>query len=268
MPRIAAPELEDHPAFPGLLRDAMTGYLRVASEFLGVSGVAAPLVLEAMDAVGTSHVVDLCSGGGGPVLSLVRRLRDKHRRAATATLTDKFPNHDAFARAEGELPEVVLGRRESTDATAVPADLVGVRTIFNAFHHLPPELARAVLADAAEQRQPILTFEVVERSLQGAVIALGTPLSVYAFTPFVRPALLSTLALTYVVPVLPLLVGWDGFASCLRAYSVDELEAMVAPLQRADYRFRVVRTLLPMRPGYVTSVVGMPVGGARAATRS
>jgi hypothetical protein len=268
MSRIAAPELEDHPAFPVVLRDAMTAYLRVASEALGVSGVAAPLVLEAMDSIGSNHIVDLCSGGGGPVLSLVERLRRKHGREATATLTDKFPNAVAFARAESEFPGFVSGRRESTDATAVPEELVGVRTIFNAFHHLPPEIATAVLADAARKRQPILTFEIVERSWQGAVISLGTPASVYAFTPFIRPVSASTLALTYLVPVLPLLVGWDGFASCLRAYSVPELETMVAPLRRADYHFRVERTLLPMRPGFVTSVIGTPLPrGPRAVRR-
>jgi len=60
------------------------------------------------------------------------------------------------------------------------------------------------------------------------------------------------------VPVLPAAITWDGFASCLRAYSVAELEALVAPLQRDDYRFRVQRTRIPWRPLYLTSVVGLP----------
>jgi len=262
MPRLAVPELEDHPAFPVVLRDAMTGFLRVASEFIGVSAVAAPLVVEAMDAVGSEQIVDLCSGGGGPVLSLVRRLRERHGRAATATLTDKFPNLAAFDRAERELPDQVRGVRESIDATSVPDELRGVRTIFNAFHHLPPEVARAVLADAAQKRQPILSFEFVERSAQGLAVLGLIPTAVYALTPFIRPTQLSTLALTYLVPVLPMTVLWDGFASCLRAYSVRELEAMVAPLNSAEYHFRVERRRPPILPGYVTCVVGMPTRAA------
>jgi len=262
MPRLAVPELEDHPAFPVVLRDAMTGFLRVASEVIGVSAVAAPLVEEAMDAVGSEQIVDLCSGGGGPVLSLVRRLRESHGRAAMATLTDKFPNVAAFDRAERELPDQVRGVRESIDATAVPDTLRGVRTIFNAFHHLPPEVARAVLADAAQKRQPILSFEFVERSAQGLAVLGLIPTAVYALTPFIRPTQLSTLALTYVVPVLPMTILWDGFASCLRAYSVAELEAMVAPLNSADYHFRIERRRPPILPGYVTCVVGMPTRAA------
>jgi len=236
----------------------MTGFLRVASEALGMSAAAVPLVLEAMNAAGTDRIVDLCAGGGGPSLALVQRLCDHHGRDATVVLTDLYPNADAFARAEADLPGRAHGRLEPTDAAAVPADLPGVRTLFNALHHLPPAIARAVFADAARQRQPIVTFEIVERSAQGALIVAGLPLTIYALSAFVRPARALALALTYAVPVLPVAITWDGFASCLRAYSVAELEALVAPLQREDYRFRVERRRIPWRPMYVTSVIGLP----------
>src|SRR5215216_5714285 len=120
MSRIAAPELEDFDWFPSVLRDAMTGWLRVVSEVMGVSAVAAPLMLEAMESIDTTRIIDLCSGGGGPVLSIVRKLEKGYDRKVSATLTDKFPNAAAFERAEAELPGRVVGRRESTDATAVP----------------------------------------------------------------------------------------------------------------------------------------------------
>ena len=192
------------------------------------------------------------------MLSLVERLRVKHGRAAQVTLTDLFPNEDAFLRAEREMPGVVTGLREPVSATAVPEGLAGVRTIFNALHHLPPNVATDMLADAVAKRQPILTFELVERSLQGAAIALAVPMSVFALMPFVRPLRLSTLALTYGAPVLPVAIAWDGFASCLRSYSTEELHAMTRKVARPGYRFDVVRTRIPLRPGSVTSVIGMP----------
>ncbi len=236
----------------------MTGFLRVASEVLGLSAAAAPLVLEAMDAAQTDRLVDLCSGGGGPVISLLRRLQTHHGRDASVVLTDLYPNAAAFARAEADLPGRATGRRASTDASAVPAEITGVRTIFNALHHLPPAVARAVFADAAAKRQPIVTFEFVERGPQGAAIVAMLPLSIYGLTPFVRPSRAVSLALTYAVPLLPAAITWDGFASCLRAYSVAELEALVAPLQSDDYIFRVERRRIPGRPIFMTSVVGLP----------
>lgn len=240
------------------MRDALTGYLRVASEVLGVSRVAAPLVLEALDAGGTQRIVDLCSGGGGPVVSLTRRLRAQYGRDVSLVLTDKYPNRDAFVRAERELGGDVEGKRESIDATAVPKELTGVRTIFNAFHHLPPQVAQAVLADAADKRQPIVTVEFVERSLQGALLVAAIPPSVYGLMPLVRPRRAAALALTYGAPVVPATVLWDGFASCLRAYSVAELNELVRPLARPGYRFRVERRRVPHLPIFVTSVVGLP----------
>ena len=258
MPRIDAPELEDFPWFPAHLRDAMTGFLRVASEVVGLSALAAPLVLRAMERGGTSNIVDLCSGGGGPGLSLVSRLRKRHGCPARVTLTDLYPNEDAFERAERDAPGFVRGYRGSLSATSVPESLPGVRTIFNALHHLPKDVATAVLADAAEKRQPILTFEVVERSMQGAAIAALVPVGVFALMPFVKPMKASHLALTYVAPVLPAVIAWDGFASCLRSYSIDELREMTRVAARPGYTFEIVRTRVPYRPMYVTSVVGLP----------
>jgi hypothetical protein len=258
MRRLAVPELEDYPWFPAPVRDALTDYLGIASSVLGVSALAAPLAMEALAHSPEPRIVDLCSGGGGPALALVRRLRRRHDLTVSAVLTDKFPNRKAMLRASDAEP-TVSARLESVDATCVPEDLAGVRTIFNALHHLPPPVARAVLADAAHKRQPILTFEFVERSLQGAALISTVPASVCAFMPFVRPVRASALALTYGAPLLPAVAAWDGFASCMRAYSLGELRELVAPLERPDYRFRVQRVRVPGRPLFVTSVVGLPL---------
>ncbi|MBL9110300.1 MAG: hypothetical protein JNM74_13550 [Myxococcales bacterium] len=257
MPRIDAPEIEDFDWFPSRLRDPMTGFLRVASEVVGMPDVAAPIVASAMRAGATSNIVDLCAGGGGPVLGLARRLV-RGGLAPRVTLTDLYPNDAAFSQAEAEAPGIVRGERAPVSATEVPEALSGVRTIFNALHHLPPAVAEAVFTDAAEKRQPLCVFELVERSLQGAVIAAGVPLAVLGLMPFVKPRRLEALALTYALPVLPALIGWDGFASCLRSYSVQELRELTARAARPGYTFTVGRTRAPYRPAWVTWVVGKP----------
>jgi hypothetical protein len=258
MSRINAPELEDYPWFPPRMRDALTGFLRVAAGVLGVPAVAGPLIEAALDAADTRQVIDLCAGGGGPLLGVLRALTARTGERVPTVLTDLFPNRAAFARAEAAFPGQVTGRLEPTDATEVPSALRGVRTIFNALHHLPPPIARAVFADAAAQRQPILAFEFVERSLQGLAISAVLPASVWALTPLVRPVDVRALALTYLVPVLPAITWWDGTASCLRAYSLPELHALVEDLATADYGFRIERRRVPRRAHFMTCVIGMP----------
>jgi hypothetical protein len=107
----------------------------------------------------------------------------------------------------------------------VPRGLDGFRTLFNAFHHFRPELARRILADAVAARRPIAVFEVVSRRLLPLVGLLLSPLNVLVLMPFVRPRRWSWLFFTYVVPVIPLFVLWDGVVSWLRIYSEPELRA-------------------------------------------
>jgi len=257
--RIAAPEFEDFDWFPATLRDPMTGVIRVVMEVFRVPAVVAPLISEAMVTGQTERVVDLCSGGGGPVVSVIKRLRQEGKQNASVTLTDMYPNLGAFARAEKELPGAVSFRTQPTDASAVPSDLAGVRTIFNALHHLPPEVARAVFADAVDKRQPILTFEVLQRTLPSTLGATIGFINTLILMPFVKPRRLTNFVFTYLIPLVPLFLMWDGVASCLRQYSADELESLVAPLRSRSYTFRIERHKVPGMPMVVTCVVGLPV---------
>ena len=47
--------------------------------------------------------------------------------------------------------------------------------------------------------------------------------------PFANPVL------TYLVPLTPLIVLWDGIASMLRIYSPKEMQNLTANLQAPDY---------------------------------
>jgi len=237
----------------------MTGFIRATMEVVRLPVVVAPLISEAMVSAQTERVIDLCSGAGGPVLGVIKRLRQDGKQNACVILTDMYPNLGAFARAEEELPGAVSSRTQPTDACAVPRDLAGVRTIFNALHHLPPEVARAVFADAVEKRQPILSFEVVQRTPLDILGAATGFISALALMPLVKPRRVSNFIFTYLVPLIPLFLMWDGVASCLRSYSRDELEELVAPLQSRSYTFRIERHRVPWTPMTVSCVVGLPV---------
>ncbi|HKU38234.1 MAG TPA: hypothetical protein VJR89_08805, partial [Polyangiales bacterium] len=145
-------ELEDLAWFPRVLRDGGTAFLEFAERSSGHGRkLVAPLV-RALDATGEAHLVDLCSGGGGPAANVVSELA-KHGRDVRVTLTDRYPNAQAFAHAAAASGGKVTGRLEAVDATDVPRELTGFRTLWNAFHHFPPELARKILSDAVAQRQ-------------------------------------------------------------------------------------------------------------------
>jgi hypothetical protein len=132
-----------------------------------------------------------------------------------------------------------------------------MRTLFNALHHFRPEVARAVLSDAQARGVPIAVFEVVERSPKGVLATLLIPLMVLIFTPMIRPLTLPRLLLTYVVPLFPLVIFWDGLVSALRAHRPEELRRMTESLQREGYTWEVGQARTPGKPP-VTYVLGLP----------
>ena len=55
---------------------------------------------------------------------------------------------------------------------------------------------------------------------------LLVPFAVWILTPFIRPFRWSRLFWTYVLPVIPVAIMFDGAVSCLRTYTPDELRTM------------------------------------------
>jgi hypothetical protein len=250
-------ELEDLPWFPAILRDGGTCFLEFAERMSGHGRMLVPPLERALDATGETHLSDLCAGGGGPAATIADELA-KRGRTVTVTLTDLYPNTPAFERAAQASPGIVMGRAEPVDATAVPAELRGFRTIFNAFHHFPPALAKQILADAVRQRQPIGVFEVVSRELPMLLGLLITPISVTLSMPFWRPFRWPWLLLTWVIPVMQAFILWDGLVSWLRIYSVEELRALVADLDAPDWEWDIGTIQLGKAPLHGTYLVGYP----------
>jgi hypothetical protein len=218
-------ELEDQSWFPAAIRDLATDYLQFVQTRFRFDRAMLPLVQRVMRDGGTTRIVDLCSGGSGPLLLLVKDLADAGM-PVTATMTDLYPNVPAFKEIAGQSDGLIAFEPVPVDARDVPSRLTGLRTLFNGFHHLPPADARSVLHAAAAARQPIAIFEISERRWRTLLPILLTPLFVWLATPMMRPFLWRRLLWTYLLPAVPFTCLWDGVVSQLRAYSPDELRAL------------------------------------------
>jgi hypothetical protein len=246
VPRLHLFELCDQPWLPRVVRDAETRYLAAAIALGRPFTPLAPKIAQAMASARTDRVVDLASGGAGPWPGLAADV-GATGTTPTVTLTDLYPNAEAYQRAG------LAFEPTPVDARRVPAHLDGVRTMFDGLHHLRPADARAVLADAHRARQPIVIGEAMSRRLPMLLSTLLIPLFVLLLTPRARPTAL-TLVLTYLVPILPLVIAWDGFVSCLRTYTPRELEALTAGLD--GYRWEAGRA--HHRGATITYLVGAP----------
>lgn len=259
MRRIHLFEFNDQPWLPASIRDAATDYLQHSGRVMGVYG---PAVVErlrgALERAGTRRIADLCSGGGGPWFYF----RDALARAGCEVevrLTDLFPNVAAFEAASAATGGAVTFHPEPVDATAVPASLDGLRTMFTGFHHFRPAEARAILADAVAKGRAIAIFEATERKPLALVAMLTLPIVVLAVTPFIRPFRWSRLFWTYVVPAVPSIVLFDGVVSCLRSYTTEEMLAMAREAGGERYDWEAGREPIGRGgPIGVTYLVGVP----------
>ncbi|HET6931914.1 MAG TPA: hypothetical protein VFI45_16430, partial [Candidatus Acidoferrum sp.] len=142
MRRVQFIELHEQPWFPSFLRNEITDALQFGLNLLKAYAPIAPLLQSVLHSTRSRSIVDLCSGGGGPWLSLSRKLQED-ARVFHILLTDKYPNLRAFQGARTASENHVVFYRDSVDAMKVCRELHGFRTMFTSFHQFPPEEARA-----------------------------------------------------------------------------------------------------------------------------
>lgn len=257
-------EWEDQPWLPPVFREFITDHLRFdleSEEARPLHEAIATVLRDAMQKTNTREIVDLCSGSGGPLLAVQRYMASELGFGTAITLTDLYPNHLAFGKAERGSNGTVRAWREPVSAFDVPDDLRGIRTLFTAFHHFRPADAARILVDARVKRRGIAIFEPFERTRRMALIlGVGTPLVSMIRTPKLGPMSLARFALTYLLPIAPAIATWDGIVSALRSYTVPELDEMASSAGSEDYRWEAgqVPYATSVGPLALTYLVGVP----------
>jgi hypothetical protein len=257
MNRIQFIELHEQPWFPRFLRNDITDTLQYGLNASKAYASIAPPLQCALNSAGNPSIVDLCSGSGGPWLDLVRRLkwdtRDFH-----VSFTDKYANYGAFANAKICSSISIRFCKEPVDARDVPIALDGFRTMFTSFHHFPIDEARTILENAVDARQGIGIFEITRRTPSAILLIVLWSFTPFLFTLFVRPFRWSRLLFTYLVPVIPFVLLFDGVVSCLRTYRPVELREMTKNLEATEYHWTAGELRGTFLELPVTYLVGYP----------
>ncbi|SES44978.1 hypothetical protein [Lentzea albida] len=233
LPRLDFFELHDLDGTPRVLRTLHTESILTIYRLTDAAReYSRPLEL-ALRSGADHRIVDLCSGSGGPVPLIQRRLHSAGVHTQV-TLTDLVPNVHAFERVARNRPPCCPVDHVPSPVDATDCRLEGTRTIYGAFHHFAPPLATRILQNAVDTRQPIVVVDTKRSWLYVLVFPFFLMLAVLLAAPFQRnplPRYLLRLALTYVVPVLPFMMFFDSVVSFLRMYGRAELRRMVDALR-------------------------------------
>ncbi|MGB6248085.1 MAG: hypothetical protein WBF54_03170 [Terriglobales bacterium] len=265
MRRVQFIEFHDQPWFPSFLRDYVTDALQFGFNLFDVYAPVAPLLERVTESTGSRSIVDMCSGAGGPWLDLSRKL-DSRKSPANAPalqicLTDRYPNLGAFEKVRAASDGRIRFYPGSVDATNVPRELKGLRTMFTSFHHFLPDAGRAILQDAVDAGEGIGIFEIARRAPSAIGLAFGFVLALFACTPWIRPFRWSRLLWTYLLPIIPFVLLFDGVVSCLRTYRPQEMIEIVDRLKASDYQWEAGE--LPTRYMPITYLIGYPRASSR-----
>jgi hypothetical protein len=274
MRRVQFIELHEQPWFPSSLRDEVTDAVQFGFNLLRAYAPIAPLLQSVIDSTGSrtnagQSIVDMCSGGGGPWLDLSRKLQCRDLGGDSAGLqvwlTDKYPNLGAFQSVSASSEHHITFYPDSVDAMKVPGTLKGLRTMFTSFHHFPPEDARAILQNAVDARESVGIFEITRRTPLTIGLMFAWVLLLFLHTPWIRPFRWSRLLWTYLIPIIPLVLLFDGVVSCLRTYRPEELREIVEKLTACEYKWEIGEFAKAKVP--ITYLIGYPCASSREFTR-
>ncbi|MEM8764612.1 MAG: hypothetical protein AAGD88_12410 [Bacteroidota bacterium] len=232
MSRVHLFEFEDQKWFPSFLRNYMTDFLQFLSNKTRLYDPIIPILVKGLQKSRTNTIIDLGSGGGGGLLSINNGLLGQMPEVQI-TMTDFYPNLSAFTHVNKVAPNIDYVKTP-VDARKVPESLAGLRTQFLSLHHFKPKDAQAILQNAVDSGNAIAVFEAQERNLASLLGMLFSPLSVLFTTPLIRPFSWGRIVFTYLIPLVPVFVLWDGIVSCLRTYSIKEMKTIVKNLHQTE----------------------------------
>lgn len=259
--RIHLFEFEDFAWFPNWIRMCMTRYINAFHALLKSHENIASLIKETLPHAQEQVVLDMCSGSGGPMPQVLELLKqDENFSQVKLELSDLYPNL-AAAKQFNSAEKDIYYHPAPVDATQVDPTFKGMRTMIASMHHMPPQVAVNILADAQKHRQPILIYEISDNAPPIWLWWLAIPFAFIAtlfITPLVRPMTWQQLVFTYLIPILPLFIAWDGAVSNARTYTLSDWDKLLSQLpENSTYKWE--KNTLEGKVGNKTYLKGFPV---------
>ncbi|MCK6472489.1 MAG: hypothetical protein L6R28_12160 [Planctomycetes bacterium] len=248
-PRVQGFEFGDQRWFKGIWREAYLDGLNFSFRLYGVyRRMHEPFARWARMALGskatheTARVLDLGSGGAGPVETVLACARKSGTDLPRVTLSDLNPDLDAFQRAKAALPERLDFVPESLDAcdpeaAASAAPDARLRSVCSAFHHFDPDSARRLLAATTEQADGLFVMEPMGRSWLSPLYSLPNLLPLLLAPFFARRFSFKKVLIGTLLPLVPLMIVFDGVVSALRMYRPEEVLELLPESARRGWHW-------------------------------
>lgn len=259
MKRISAFEFNDSVWCPLDIRESITEILGATFQVDGIYRGVADEFRGFCSQLGGGVLIDVCSGSGLPAASLLEHIGESGCLPQKVFLSDLFPNTAALQKSRQRCPERLQVIENPVDATCLPTDLdYDAVTMFNSLHHFDPAIVQRIIDGCVENRKAWFFVEAFPRNLRCFL-----PIFLAVFGPLLRNPFDAPkrgwlkFILTYLLPVIPNALLWDGIVSVLRTHTREEVLAMV---RKHEESYLCSFTEIPMAlGGRVTVFSGIPI---------
>ncbi|KAJ3527152.1 hypothetical protein NM208_g10844 [Fusarium decemcellulare] len=239
--------------------------------------IAASRLIQYLDTSLSSYkFVDFCAAAGGPTPLIEdhvnRYLRNRDRQEVDFVLADTHPNINAWTRIASQNPHITY-KGQSVDASQAPERLTQPkdgRTVFRlfnlAFHRFDDDLAQRILKNTIDSNQGFAIFELQDRSIVSFLADLLLPVGVVLSAPYyaLKWRDPSMFIFTWLIPIIPLVLIWDGIVSSLGTREPEEVGALLhscsSSLTEWEFRSGKERFLWPC--GYLNWIICQPIKNA------
>lgn len=236
----------------------MTRYIMTFHKVLGTENDLVNIIQRLINESGEHQIIDFCSGSGGPMPAVINSINSNGEKDdVRLVLSDLYPQQEAVVKYQKD-PNIRY-LEIPVDAAKVPEKLNGIRTMVCSFHHMEPKQARAILQDAFNKNNPICIYEISDNSFPKWLWWIAIPFAAITslfVTPKVRPFTWQQFVFTYIIPIIPLCIAWDGAVSNARTYTLEDMDELLQGLQKQTYRWK--KNKLKGKGGNKLYLIGLP----------
>jgi len=262
MKRIQAFEFNELNECPAFLRDSIVEILGNGIRWGRYFDPVAPFFKNFCERSNSYSFIDLCSGTAEPLAALVDGMQQNTEIENIHFIaSDLFPKVHAMKRVVHEYPENISMIYEPIDATNVPEehDRPG-RTIINAFHHFPTDLAQKIIENSVKKKRAIFILEAFPRDMKSFISFFPKMiLSFLAFPFLTQKNRLIKIFFSFFVPIIPVIGTFDALISLFRIHDKEELMEMAAPYKDIyDWEYHQIPYSKDSKWGKAIIFIGIP----------
>lgn len=255
--RIQSFEFGDINSIPKFYHNYLRTLMSLLYEYFKIHTLWLPVIREFSQTAKSEVIMDPCAGSGHVNYLLEKELHNENeiKFILSDFMTERAPMFSKQIN-EQENPRLKYIER-SIDVLNMKEDELKIPKMFiNSFHHFDKEQVGKILKTHSVSGTNILVLEYCRKSFLNFVsIFLGPIIGMLLF-PFIvkKQDFILSFIFVFLIPIVPLMLLWDGIVSSLRTYSVEDLKKILNEIGVENYEIKGYQKSSILYPSGVTAI--------------